>query len=67
LTFVRSQRANGLYCFSHRLKATLHYRANRLQPTADFRFARRCLPSAVTTGRCDSRHCESGKTRDKSP
>jgi hypothetical protein len=67
LTIVRSRRANGLYCFCHRLKAKRHYRANRLPPTADFRLAGRCLPSAVTAGRCDSRHCENGKTPDKSP
>jgi hypothetical protein len=67
LTFVRSRRANGLYCFSHRLKAKRYYRANRLPPTADFRLAGRCLASAVTIGRCDSHHCESGKIREKSP
>jgi hypothetical protein len=30
------------------------------------RACRKCLRSAITTGRCDGRHCESGKTRDKS-
>jgi hypothetical protein len=67
LTFVRSRRSNGLYYFSHRRQAKRHYRANRLPPTAGFRLAEKCLPSAVTTGRCDSRHCEAAKTRDKSP
>jgi len=67
LTFVRSRRANGLYCFSHRLKAKRHYRANRLPPTAGFRVAEKCLLRVLTAGRCDGRHCEGGKTRDKSP